>query len=100
MHELRSGGEPELHVQLQLLAPCDLIIVEGYKSEAIEKIEVHRSASGKPLLHLDDPLVVAIATDEKLDTALPQFNLDSPDAVASYIVRHFGLRKTSIHVVK
>lgn len=100
MHELRGGREPDLHEQLQVLAPCDLVIVEGYKTESIAKIEVHRAASGKPLLHLDDSRIVAIATDEKLDVTFPQFSLDNPQAVAHFIVRHLGLKKSSIRAVK
>ena len=100
MHELRGGREPDLHEQLQILVPCDLVIVEGYKSESIAKIEVHRAASGKPLLHLDDSRIVAIATDEKLDVTFPQFDLDNPQAVAHFIVRHLGLKKSSIRAVK
>src|SRR4051795_1578085 len=45
MHELRGTAEPSLHEQLKHLSPCDLVIVEGYKSEAIPKVEVHRRAA-------------------------------------------------------
>ena len=48
MHELRGAEEPSLHEQLDHLSPCDLVIVEGYKSEAIPKVEVHRRASHTP----------------------------------------------------
>jgi molybdopterin-guanine dinucleotide biosynthesis protein B len=100
MHELRGEPEPSLQQQISLLAPCDLVIIEGYKSARIPKIEVHRAASGKPLLHPDDPSIIAIATDERLDTSLPQIDLDNTEAVAHFIARHLGLRKPSIHVVK
>src|SRR5437764_1738013 len=70
MHELRGVSEPGLQEQLRLMAPCDVIIVEGYKSEPIPKIEVHRRASPTPLLYPTDENVVAIATDEPLDTFL------------------------------
>jgi molybdopterin-guanine dinucleotide biosynthesis protein B len=100
MHELRGDAEPSLSKQIGLLAPCDLVIVEGYKSERIPKIEVHRAASGKPLLFPDDPSIIAVATDEKLETSLPQIDLDDVEAVAHFIVRHLVLRKPSIHVVK
>jgi molybdopterin-guanine dinucleotide biosynthesis protein MobB len=100
MHELRGEPEPSLQQQVSLLAPCDLVIIEGYKSERIPKIEVHRAASGKPLLYPDDPSIIAVATDERLGTSLPQIDLDNVEAVAHFIVRHLGLRKPSIHVVK
>src|SRR4051812_35471155 len=76
MHELRGAPEPPLAEQLKHLSPCDLVIVEGYKAEPIAKIEVHRRAGRTPLLHPKDRHVVAVATDEPLDTALPQLPID------------------------
>jgi molybdopterin-guanine dinucleotide biosynthesis protein B len=96
MHELRADGEPALQELLKRLEPCDLVIVEGYKSEAIPKIEVHRRAGNTPLLHPEDPHVVAVATDERLDTALPQLPLDDPAAVAAFVVQHLGLRRVQL----
>ena len=57
MHELRGADEPTLQDQLKRLSPCDVVLVEGYKTEPILKIEVHRRASTSPLLHPDDPQV-------------------------------------------
>ena len=50
MHELRGAPEPTLDEQLRLLAPCDLVLIEGYKEAAVPKIEIHRPALGKPPL--------------------------------------------------
>lgn len=100
MHELRGGVEPSLEEQLAHFAPCDIVIVEGWKHHAIPKIEVHRKLADKPLLFPEDRHVVAIATDEALATDLPQFGLEDADAVADFIVEHLGLRKSALHVVK
>ena len=96
MHELREAAEPGLQEQLKLLAPCDLVLVEGYKSEPIPRVEVHRRASRAPLLYPEDPHVVALATDEPLDTPLPQFPLDDAPAVARFIVHHLGLDRARL----
>jgi len=96
MHELRGAAEPGLHDQLKHLSPCDLVLVEGYKAEPIPKIEVHRSAGHTPLLYPEDPNVVAIATDEPLDTKLPQVDLDDPEAVAQFIIQHLGLNRARL----
>ena len=96
MHELRGAPEPSLQEQLRKFAPCDLVIVEGYKSEPIPKVEVHRRDSGAPLLFPTDPNVVAVATDEPLDTALPQFGLDDAAGVARFIIRHLGLDRARL----
>ena len=91
MHELREEPEPPLQELLRRLAPCDVVLVEGYKTEPIPKLEVHRRANGKPLLHPGDESVVAIATDEPLETRLPQIGLDDAPRVARFIVEHLGL---------
>jgi molybdopterin-guanine dinucleotide biosynthesis adapter protein len=96
MHELRGAAEPSLQEQLKVLSPCDLVIVEGYKKEPIPKIEVHRRAGHTPLLHPDDPHVVAVATDEPLDTKLPQIDLADPAAVARFIITHLGLNRARL----
>lgn len=100
MHELRGGSEPTLDEQLAHFAPCDVVIVEGWKHHAMPKIEVHRKLSDKPLLFPDDVNVVAIATDENLATKLPQFHLDDAAGVAQFIVTYLGLRQPAIRAVK
>ena len=96
MHELRGAAEPTLAEQLRHFAPCDLVIVEGYKSEPIPKIEVHRRANKTPLLFPTDPTVVAVATDEPLETALPQIDVDDAEGVARFIIQHLGLNRARL----
>jgi molybdopterin-guanine dinucleotide biosynthesis protein B len=96
MHELRGAAEPTLHEQIRHLSPCDLVIVEGYKSEPIPKIEVHRRATHTPLLYPEDASVVAIATDEPLDTPLPQLDVDDAAGVSRFIIRHLGLHRARL----
>jgi molybdopterin-guanine dinucleotide biosynthesis protein B len=91
MHELRGAPEPTLEEQLTRFSPCDLVIVEGYKKEPYPKIEIHRRATGKPLLHPDDASVAAVASDERLETALPQFGLEDYDAIAAFVLGYTGL---------
>jgi molybdopterin-guanine dinucleotide biosynthesis protein B len=96
MHELRGVAEPSLHDQLKHFSPCDLVIVEGYKNEPIPKIEVHRRAGHTPLLFPEDPHVVAIATDERLDTQLPQLDVDDAEDVARFLLQHLGLNRARL----
>ncbi len=96
IHELRGAAEPSLEEQLKQLSACDLVIVEGYKSAAIPKLEVHRRGNDTPLLYPEDPNVVAVATDETLATQLPQFGLDDAPAVARFILHHLGLDRARL----
>ena len=87
MHELRGAAEPRLPDLLKKLSRVDLVLVEGYKSEPHRKIEVHRSANGKPFLFPDDPAIAGIATDIAVETRLPMAHLDDIPAVAALMRR-------------
>jgi molybdopterin-guanine dinucleotide biosynthesis adapter protein len=100
MHELRGAPEPSLESLLTHISPCDVVIVEGWKFNELPKIEVHRKLAETPLLYPKDPSVAAIATDEPLATTLPQFSLDDGDGVAQFIMRHLGLKRNPLQVVK
>jgi molybdopterin-guanine dinucleotide biosynthesis protein B len=91
VHELRGEPEPGLKDQLARLAPCDLVLVESFKNEAIAKLEVNRTVIGKPLLFPQDPNIVAIASELPLETLLPQFRLDQPEKIAEFILQQTGL---------
>ncbi|WP_424626851.1 molybdopterin-guanine dinucleotide biosynthesis protein B [Bradyrhizobium sp. SYSU BS000235] len=86
MHELRDAPEPALREHLKRMSVVDLVVVEGFKADTHPKIEVHRAANGKPLLFPDDPAIVGIATDQKIDTRLPLADLDDIPAIATMIL--------------
>ena len=92
MHELRGAAEPSFEAQLARLSPCDLVIVEGFKHAAIAKLEVWRRVTGEPLLHPNDPHIVAVATDVPLETALPRLELNDDQAIASFVLAHLRLQ--------
>lgn len=93
VHELRDEPEPGLEEQLSRLAPCDLVLVESFKNEAIAKLEVHRAAINKPWLFPQDANIVAIASNQAVETELPQFALDRPEEIAEFILQQTGLMK-------
>ncbi len=92
MHELRGAPEPGLAEQIARLSPCDLLLVEGFKREAIPKLEVYRAEVGESLIHPHDPNVVAVASDAPVDTRLPRLDLNAPPPIAEFILRHLGLQ--------
>jgi molybdopterin-guanine dinucleotide biosynthesis adapter protein len=86
MHELRGAPEFTLPELLARLSPADIVIVEGFKSEAHPRIEVFRKANGKPPLHPDDLGIIAVASDVPWpEAARPVVALDDIDAVARLI---------------
>lgn len=91
MHELRGEREPTLEEQLALLAPCDLVLVEGFKSTPLPKIEVYRFERGAPPLYPTNDSIVAVATDAKLDTELPLLDINDPAAVTAFILQYLEI---------
>jgi molybdopterin-guanine dinucleotide biosynthesis protein B len=87
MHELRGEPEQTLQQLVDRISPCDLLLVEGFKREAIPKIEIFRGKNAKTALHPHDPHIVAIATDARFDTPLPQYDLDDAAGIADFVIR-------------
>ncbi|ATU93690.1 molybdopterin-guanine dinucleotide biosynthesis protein B [Phyllobacterium zundukense] len=94
MHELAEEGEPSLAEIIARFAPCDLVLVEGYKREHHKKIETRRleGRSGERLT-LNDPAIVAIASDHPIaGEHIPVYDLDDIPGLADLIERETGLR--------
>ena len=89
MHELRGAPESSFDELVRRMSPVDLLLVEGFKRYPHPKIEVYRPSLGKPLLHPEDPFVVAIACDEPLPgLPLPWLPLSDAGAIATFILDH------------
>lgn len=92
LHENRGAPEPEIEELIPRLSPVDLLLVEGFKRHAHPKLEIHRPSLGKPLRFVDDPTVVAVASDGPLpDMPLPVLDLNDAEAVAGFILDHLGM---------
>jgi molybdopterin-guanine dinucleotide biosynthesis protein B len=91
--ELEGAPEPDLAQIVAWLGPCDLVIVEGYKSVPIPKIEARRSvAFGTEPLADKDPSVIAIAADHAADGhGRPVFALDDIAGIADFVAGSIGL---------
>jgi molybdopterin-guanine dinucleotide biosynthesis protein B len=86
MHEVGDGAEASLAELLERVSPCDLILIEGFKTERHLKMEVFRGATGRTPLHPEDPRIVAIASDQSFPNAgVPVVDLNHVAAVADLI---------------
>lgn len=90
MHELRDAPEPRLPELLARLAPCELVLVEGFKQEVAPRLEVYRSSCGQSPLALEDPGIVAVATTDPQVFAgrpgLQMLSLDDETAILDYVL--------------
>lgn len=102
MNELRGAPEPALAEYLKKFSPCDLILVEGFKQEAIPKLEVYRPANGKPPLWPENPHIVAVASDaapDALPAHLPWLDLNDADAIVRFILNTLTIEGAAHAVV-
>ena len=89
LHELREEPEWDLPALVAKMSPVDLVLVEGFKRDAFPKLEIHRAANGKPLIHPDDPHIVAIAADIALPQAkIPVIDLNNVEAIADLLLKN------------
>jgi len=93
VHELRDEPEPPLDEIIDRLAPVDIVLVEGFKSEPIFKIEVRRrdQGPGEPLAP-GDPLVIAVAADHAVEIeGVPVIDPDDVEGLVALLLAKSGI---------
>ncbi|HZD54734.1 MAG TPA: molybdopterin-guanine dinucleotide biosynthesis protein B [Candidatus Aquicultoraceae bacterium] len=91
---LRHGVEMPLEAILSRFASeADIVLAEGYKTTRFPKIEVHRKATGQPLLRPAPAGLIAVATDERVDTTVPQLDIHDSRSLVN-LIRESYLRRT------
>ncbi len=84
-------GEPAPNVLEQWTADADIIIQEGFKQQALNRIEVFRyGVSGTRPLALDDPSFLALVSDRHYDVGVPIFDLNNAEGVALFLLAKRG----------
>ena len=92
VNELRGVPEPHLDTLLAKLAPADLALVEGFRAAIVDKIEARLPSLRLPLLPLNDPHVVAVASDAAVaNLEVARLNLDDAAAIVDFIIGLCGL---------
>jgi len=94
IHEYRDEEEASLDQLLSRLTDCDLVLVEGFKSDAHEKLQVFRGQEHETLLAPEDESIVAVVTDQDLGGragAAKILPLDAPGRVVDFILARVSL---------
>ena len=82
--------EPSPEELLHAAGDADVVLCEGFKTSAQNKIEVFRfGISGKRPLCLDDHSYHALISDRPFAVDIPRFDLNDTDGVADFILRTF-----------
>jgi molybdopterin-guanine dinucleotide biosynthesis protein B len=96
MRELRGAAELSIEDLVTRMSPVDLLLVEGFKREPHDKLEVFRAERGRSPLCRKDPRIVVVASDEPDcaalgDVALPRLDLNDIGRIADFIIAHCRL---------
>lgn len=70
----------------------DIILVEGFKREGIDKIALYREGIAKPFDELIDSRVIAVASDHQLSHHLPLLDLNNTAVIGQFIIRWLAAR--------
>ena len=84
--ELDNKKEKKLEELLRELTNTDVVIVEGFKKELHKKIEIINDSSENYLFNKIEN-VIAIVTENKLNTRLPQFKKNEIDLIVNFILK-------------
>lgn len=82
MHGMPSREEIE-----RLVGDVDIVMLEGFKTNALNKIEVFREgiSGGRPLC-MSDSSIIALVSDSEFDLAIPRFDIDDAKGIAGFIL--------------
>jgi len=82
------NAEPDLKEIARLLGEdYDIILTEGFKQSQAPKVEVHQKAASPSLNQVNN--LIAIATDELLETSTRQFPLDDVKPLVDFLESDF-----------
>lgn len=89
VHELRGADMPELGELIGRMTPADITLVEGFRADAIPKLEVFRPVVGKPAIYPEDAHIVAVASDvpcpENLLRPVGWLDLNNPEEICGWL---------------
>jgi molybdopterin-guanine dinucleotide biosynthesis protein MobB len=70
----------------------DIVLTEGFKLSSMPKVELHRKGRSETLLcrgEVNDPTLIAVASDEPLELDVPVLDLNDAVEVAQFIIDRF-----------
>lgn len=82
--------EKSLYDVLETMTDYDFVLVEGYKWENLDRIEVYRTGYSTKIISDKDKLI-AIVSDLKHDLDVDQFNPEEYEKIANKIKNYFKI---------
>jgi len=87
IEELKNNNEQKLDDLVKELKSPDIILIEGYKNELHPKIEIIKEDSND-YLFLKLKIVIALISDNEIDSTIVQFKRTEIDKIAKHILNN------------
>ncbi len=85
---MRCDGKHDAYAPIRTsFRECDLVLIEGDRSGPGPKVEVWRETIGSPLLAPELEGVIAIVTDDPVESALPHWPRGNVRALADQVLQ-------------
>lgn len=94
LSEYGPTPEPPLAALLARLEPVDIVIVQGFRTAELPTLEVYRPSSGRLPRWPSNRNIIAVVSDEAVETALPCFRPDDVGGIADFIAARGAARAT------
>jgi len=91
MREIGEGAEPPLENLIAHMTPVELVLVEGFKTLPLPKIEVRAPENTEPTLQSGGEYVVAVVGDQSPEISVPTFGRDDIDPISAFIAARVAL---------
>ncbi len=87
-HECTPSLENMIETYFQ---DMDIVLTEGFKMSNLPKIELHRKDRSASLIcrgESNDPMLIAVASDESLELDVPLLDLNNTMQIADFLEKH------------
>ena len=87
-----AASPPVEKILATYFSDMDIVLTEGFKRSSLPKIEIHRRERSATLLcrgEEHDPMLLAVASDEKLELDVPVLDVNDDVGVAAFIEKRF-----------
>jgi molybdopterin-guanine dinucleotide biosynthesis protein B len=80
--------EPDVCGQLARMAPVDIVLLDGFRRSGYPKVEVVPSGQSQALLAPNDPMVLAVTSEEPVTAPVPRVPLRDIGALGDFVLAH------------
>lgn len=82
----RDAREPDVGSLLARMAPVDIVLLDGFRRCGYPKVEVVPSGQNQALLASNDPMVLAVTSEEPVTAPVPRISISDIGALGDFVL--------------